>query len=265
MTVMEGTQTTTLSTAESPPTASVRELGATERDESMVAWALPVAPNDPKKTRKLRQKMGVGEEEEAARPQVQDVINRLIAPVVWVDAQGTEWVQEASQKRASRLDAVVLGEKLDAKLKAAGAKPTGICTERSACYGECLSELIRQVTADSIERGILLQKVREEREATVDGYRKLLESRAGYAFRIALKGEKDAYRINTRIAELRAKKAELIEAENRLKEEEQRVKAEGEEFFKEEDKRKKDEINVLLKESGLKKAQLEAITSIPKK
>ena len=86
-----------------------------------------------------------------------------------------------------------------------------------------------------------------------------------YAFRIALKGEKDHFRVRTRIQELKALKAELLEEEERLKAEEQRARQEGEEMLKEEDKRRREELGMLGKESHLKKTQLEAITVLPRK
>eukprot|EP01063_Lacrimia_lanifica_P005820 TRINITY_DN13516_c0_g1_i1.p2 TRINITY_DN13516_c0_g1~~TRINITY_DN13516_c0_g1_i1.p2 ORF type:complete len:102 (+),score=58.34 TRINITY_DN13516_c0_g1_i1:152-457(+) len=100
---------------------------------------------------------------------------------------------------------------------------------------------------------------------TIKGHEGLLESKAGYAFRIALKGEKDAFKIGSRIKELREKKKELLEEEERLKAEEIRVKAEGEEMFKVDDKRRRDEIAALMKDTNMKKSQLEAIVGIPKK
>eukprot|EP00659_Diplonema_papillatum_P003586 gene3586-5565_t len=108
--------------------------------DSLITWALPVAPHDPKKTKKLRQKHQAKEEAEPSA-QVQDVISRFIPKREWTDASGTLWVQEASPQPASRLDAVVLGERLDAKLKEVAAKPTGICPDRSLLYQECFSEL----------------------------------------------------------------------------------------------------------------------------
>ena len=162
--------------------SSTSLLGAqmeSELPDSLITWALPVAPNDPKKTRKLRQKCGAPLEDEP-KPQVSDVLTRFIDNREWVDASGTAWVQEASPEPASRLDAVILEEKLDKKLRESGAHPTGICPTRREHFQECFSEVIRQITADSVERGILLHKVREEREATIRGYEELLESRAGY-------------------------------------------------------------------------------------
>ena len=100
---------------------------------------------------------------------------------------------------------------------------------------------------------------------TVKAYEGILESIAGYAFRIALKGEKDYFRIKTRIEELRRKKEELIQEEMRLREEELQVRAEGEEMFKEDEKARKEDIANLQKETTLKKVQLEALTNIPKK
>eukprot|EP00754_Rhynchopus_humris_P045825 Rhum_TRINITY_DN5311_c0_g1::Rhum_TRINITY_DN5311_c0_g1_i1::g.17077::m.17077 len=66
--------------------------------ESLVAWALPVAPDDPKKTHKLRQRLAKTSEEpeEQPRPDVQDVLDKFIPRRTWTDAAGTVWEQRAS-------------------------------------------------------------------------------------------------------------------------------------------------------------------------
>eukprot|EP01062_Namystynia_karyoxenos_P000432 TRINITY_DN10147_c0_g1_i1.p1 TRINITY_DN10147_c0_g1~~TRINITY_DN10147_c0_g1_i1.p1 ORF type:complete len:309 (+),score=123.72 TRINITY_DN10147_c0_g1_i1:77-928(+) len=248
---------------EEPPTITMEEALS---GDSLVTWDCPVAPQDPRRTRKLRQKQGLSAQPgQTASVQAQDVIRRFIPPREWTDADGVQWVQEASTASASRLDCVLLQEKLDQQLFEAGARPTGVCPLRQGLYRQCFDEVLRQVTADGVERGILLLKVRQERERTIEAYKQILESRAGYAFRTALKGDKDTYRMTTRIAELKRKKQSLIDDEERLKQEELRVRAEGEEQAKEDEKRRKDELGMLLKEAQLKKAQLEAITALPKK
>lgn len=234
--------------------------------DSLVTWDCPVAPQDARRTRKLRQKQGLPVPDQSV-PNVQadDVISRFIPVREWTDPDGTQWVQRASTVPAPRIGATILGEKLDKKLWEVQARPTGICTKRSAIYRECFDEVLRQVTSESVERGILLLKVRQERERTIEAYKQLLESRAGYAFRIALKGDKDTYSIKARIQELQKKKQDLIQEEQDLKEHEKKVREDGEETAYADDKRRKDEMALLNKEGTLKKAQLEAITALPKR
>ena len=42
------------------------------------------------------------------------------------------------------------------------ARETGICPVREELYAQCFDELIRQVTLDQPERGLLLMRVRDE-------------------------------------------------------------------------------------------------------
>eukprot|EP01065_Artemidia_motanka_P034839 TRINITY_DN4272_c0_g3_i1.p2 TRINITY_DN4272_c0_g3~~TRINITY_DN4272_c0_g3_i1.p2 ORF type:complete len:276 (+),score=88.36 TRINITY_DN4272_c0_g3_i1:310-1137(+) len=255
-----------LSVAVPEPEAPAFTMEEALSDECMVVWACPTAPADPRKTRKLRQKQGLPPHEHTPiNAQALDVIKRFAPSREWTDADGVQWVQHVCTEPASRLDSVLLAEKLDKKLYESGARPTGICPQRQKMYRECFDELVRQITAESAERGILLLKVRRERERMIDAYKQILESRAGYAFRIALKGDKDTYIMKTRIAELTNKKRQLIEEEEKLKQEEIKVRAQGEEQAKEDEKRRKEELGMLLKEAQLKKAQLEAITALPRK
>jgi len=236
-------------------------------DDSFVRWDCPFAPQDQRKTRKLRQRLGHPPQEvQPPSQQVLDVVQRFIPSREWTEpSDGTLWRQNASTESASRLDSVMLQEMLDRKLFDERARATGVCPIRQRLYRECFDELLRQVAAESPERGILLLKVRHERECTISAYREILESRSGYAFRTALKGDKDTYIMQTRIAELKRRKQQLIEEEERLKDEEKQVRAEGEEQNRDDEKRRKDELGQLLKEAQLKKAQLEAITALPRK
>jgi hypothetical protein len=50
------------------------------------------------------------------------------------------------------------------------ARETGICPVREELYAQCFDELIRQVTINCAERGLLLLRVRDEMRMTVAAY-----------------------------------------------------------------------------------------------
>jgi dynein light intermediate chain len=50
------------------------------------------------------------------------------------------------------------------------AKKTGICGIREELYSQAFDEIIRQVTVDCPERGLLLMRVRDEQKMTLAAY-----------------------------------------------------------------------------------------------
>ena len=78
-----------------------------------------------------------------------------------------------------------LQEGLDRKLNE-NAKETGICEVREHLYDECFAELIRQVTVNCLERGIILMRVKHEIETTRNTYKSIYLSAISYALRTFL-------------------------------------------------------------------------------
>eukprot|EP00667_Euglena_gracilis_P023891 EG_transcript_27203 len=225
--------------------------------DSLITWDLQFAPNDPKKTAKLRQKNDLPPYELRSQNQAaQEVIDRFIPPRTWME-DDTIWEQHASSQPATRLEVVMLQENLNRLLKERGAKETGICPIRRALYAECFDELIRMVTAESVERGLLLLRVRDERRGTVLAYQTLFESRMGYAFRLALKGEQEILENVQKIEAITSQKKDLEKQCEEWKARIERTLGEQEERFKEDEKKYADEINALKKENQAKKVQLE--------
>lgn len=50
------------------------------------------------------------------------------------------------------------------------ARETGICPVREELYAQCFDELIREVTINCAERGLLLLRVRDEMRMTIAAY-----------------------------------------------------------------------------------------------
>ena len=110
---------------------------------------------------------------------------------------------------------------LDAKIKEREAREKGICPVREELYSQCFDELIRQVTIECPERGLLLLKVRDEIKNTISSYRTLYESAILFGIRKQLEAEVGKDQIKKEISELERKKVELIsqkiELDNQIK------------------------------------------------
>jgi len=137
---------------------------------SLVRYDNPilVASSKGKKTAKV--------EKPAAVTQTEDILNSILPPREWTE-DGQLWVQYVSSTPATRLDVINLQEDLDRKLQQRQARETGICPVREELYSQTFDEVIRQVTINCAERGLLLLRVRDEIRMTIAAYQTLYESR----------------------------------------------------------------------------------------
>ena len=250
--------------SKSSSTNSIEVDGPVDDDKTLIAFDVPFAPEDPKKTLKLRQRLGLGPEERHADPNAVAVIDSFIRPRTWTEG-GVRWVQKASPYPAPRIDAVRTKQRLAALVKEMGGRDTGVCPVRTYLHGECFIEVIRQVVAECWERGLLLLKVHAERVESQRAHRELFESRTGYAFRLALKGEKDTTAMVNRIERLKQMKIDLAKEELDLRDECKQLEVTYAEQLLIDEKRYNDELTALKKEANHKKNQLESLTApIPK-
>lgn len=80
-------------------------------------------------------------------------------------------MQYTSKTPPSRGDLAQLHEALDKRLVQRQANERGLCPVRSELYSQVFDELIRQVTLDLPERGLLLLRIRDESRMTIDAYK----------------------------------------------------------------------------------------------
>jgi dynein light intermediate chain len=73
---------------------------------------------------------------------------------------GQLWVQTVLSTPATRTEVVQLQEELDKRLQQRQAREIGICPIREELFEQCFDELIRQITIDCRQRGLLLVRVR---------------------------------------------------------------------------------------------------------
>ena len=95
---------------------------------------------------------------------------------------------------------------LDQKIMERQARESGICPVREELFSQCFDEIIRQVTLNLPERGLLLLRVRDEIMMTIAAYQTLYQSSVTFAMRKQLQAEHGKADLEKRITELEAKK-----------------------------------------------------------
>ena len=152
---------------------------------------------------------------------VKDALNRLLPPKKITD-KDQEWVQYVTCTPVAKSDVVNLQENLDRRLQTEQARETGICPIREKLYTECFDELIRQITLNCLERGILLTRIKKELNMTVNSYQSLYESSIAYGIRTLLLAEEEKKRLNDDIGKIEKEcedlEVEIQEIEYKLKE-----------------------------------------------
>merc|ERR1711931_53329 len=140
--------------------------------------------------------------------QTDEILNSILPPREWNES-GQLWVQKVSSTPATRLDVVQTQEELDKRLQQRQARETGICPVRRELYSQCFDELIRQVTINCAERGLLLLRVRDEIRMTIAAYQTLYESSVAFGMRKALQAEQGKADMETKMKELEEEKKDL--------------------------------------------------------
>merc|ERR1711874_929641 len=99
------------------------------------------------------------------------------------------------------------------------ARETGICPVREELYSQCFDELIRQVTIDQPERGLLLLRVRDEIRMSIAAYQTLYQSSVTFGTRKQLQSEEGKAETEAMISEQeelkRQREARVIELKNK--------------------------------------------------
>ncbi|XP_075907162.1 axonemal dynein light intermediate polypeptide 1 [Nelusetta ayraudi] len=200
---------------------------------------------------------------DAKKQENQDILNSILPPREWVE-DNQLYIQQVSSAVSTRADVIHLEELLDTKIQQRQARETGICPIRRELYSQCFDELIRQVTINCAERGLLLLRVRDEIQMTLAAYQTLYESSVAFGMRKALQAEQGKSDMEKRIADLETERAEL-----KKQLDEQRAKCDAiekreNEKRQVEEKKHNEEIQFLKTTNQQLKAQLEGIIT-PKK
>ncbi|CAL8069163.1 unnamed protein product [Calicophoron daubneyi] len=193
----------------------------------------------------------------------EEVLNSILPPREWTE-NGQLWIQHVSSTPATRLDVVNLQEELDRRLQQRQARETGICPVRRELYNQVFDELIRQVTINCAERGLLLLRVRDEIRMTIAAYQTLYESSVAFGMRKALQAEQGRADMERVIANLEQDKRDLERQVHELKTKCEHIEKRAAEQRQLEEKKHQDEIQFLKRNNQQLKAQLDGIMN-PKK
>lgn len=109
-----------------------------------------------------------------SNPPEELTLNAMFLPREW-EEDGKKYIQYVSPEKATREQARDLFKALDQKIKERQAREKGICPVREELYSQCFDEIIRQVTIECPERGLLLLRVRDEIRMTIASYQTLYE------------------------------------------------------------------------------------------
>ena len=155
-----------------------------------------------------------------SNPSLTETLNAMFLPREW-EENGKKFIQYVSPEPATREKARDLFKALDEKIKERQAREKGICAVREELYSQCFDEIIRQVTIECPERGLLLLRVRDEIKMTIASYQTLYESAVLFGIRKQLQAEAGKEELKKKLEELEKKKVELtnkkIQLDNKLK------------------------------------------------
>jgi len=196
--------------------------------------------------------------------ETEDILNSILPPREWTENYQL-WVQNVSSTPATRLDVINLQERLDQKLQQRQARETGICPIREELYAQCFDELIRQVTVNCAERGLLLLRVRDEFRMTIAQYQTLYESSIAFGMRKALMAEQRKAELDDRIKQLGEKKIELERKVSELKDRCAKIEAREAERREADSKNHTEAVDFLKNTNEQLKKNLETLLSMPKR
>ena len=155
-----------------------------------------------------------------SNPSLSEILNSMFLPREW-EENGKRFIQYVSPEPATREKARDLFKALDEKIKERQAREKGICPVREELYSQCFDEIIRQVTIECPERGLLLLRVRDEIKMTIASYQTLYESAILFGIRKQLQAEAGKEELKKKKEELEARKKKLtdkkLQLENKLK------------------------------------------------
>ncbi|KAB0800672.1 hypothetical protein PPYR_06411 [Photinus pyralis] len=197
------------------------------------------------------------------RRETEEILNAILPPKEW-EEEGQKWRQQVSTTPATRLDVVNLQEQLDMRLQQRQARETGICPVRRELYTQCFDELIRQITINCAERGLLLLRVRDEMNMTMEAYQALYCSSIAFGMRKALQAEQGKSDLQTDLDQLKNEKVDVERQLVELRQKAEQSERRAAELRIAEEKKHSEEIQFLKKTNQQLKTQLEGIIA-PKK
>jgi len=165
--------------------------------------------------------------EKRAKDETQDreremlkILYSVLPPKPITQEDGTVLYKMVSSKKAMRADVILLQQTLDEQLQLRQAREQGICPIREQLYAQNFDELLRQITVELPERGLLLLRVKDEARLTMEAYQTLYNTGLAFGTRKLLQAENAIAKHKKSVAELKAKSRELSKQVEFLKNEE---------------------------------------------
>ena len=174
---------------------------------------------------------------------LKDALNKILPPKKII-MNGQIWVQYVSCTPVTKMEVENLKTGLEKRLKTLKAKETGICPIREELYEECFDELIRQVTINCLERGILMMFIKQESMMTMKAYQELYQSSIAYGIRNGLIAEEENKKIKEKMEDYDEKNEKLEEDIERLEKEIEKLIKEDEEERNELNEKHRQEVNI---------------------
>lgn len=230
---------------------------------SLVKYNTPLLVSTTKDS-KGRKKKALPPVSDKKTTQTEDILNSILPPREWTE-EGQLWVQYVSSTPATRLDVISLQEQLDQKLQQRQARETGICPIREELYAQCFDELIRQITINCGERGLLLLRVRDDIRMTIAAYQTLYESSIAFGMRKALMAEQRKRNMEARIRELEQQCDECEKQVHSLQDKIKSTEKYEETKRAEEQDKHKEQMEHYKRSNEELKRNLESLLSVPTK
>ncbi|KAK9505207.1 hypothetical protein O3M35_009307 [Rhynocoris fuscipes] len=196
--------------------------------------------------------------------EIREILDCILPPKEW-EEKGQLWRQQVSSEPATRAETVKLGEALDTRLQQRNAREVGMCAIRRELYAQAFDEIIRQVTINCAERGLLLLRIRDEMNMSLNAYQALYESSIAYGIRKSLAAEEGKLELEEEAERLKKEKEEMKLVFLDLSQKYEMMEHRAAEIREAEQKAHNEEISFLKKTNQQLKAQLEAIIVPSKK
>lgn len=125
---------------------------------------------------------------EKDKPKTTEEILDNIFPPRFYEKDGKAYIQKISREPAYHWDVIELHQCLNDRLKEHGAEEifVGLCPIRRWLFDQCSDEVVRQVTVNMGERGLLLKRIKDDLRVTLESYHRLYLSATKYAVRKSL-------------------------------------------------------------------------------
>uniref|UniRef100_A0A7S2TP41 33 kDa inner dynein arm light chain, axonemal n=1 Tax=Lotharella oceanica TaxID=641309 RepID=A0A7S2TP41_9EUKA len=144
-----------------------------------------------------------------AKTTIEDTLNAVLPPRAFIDEKGNKMMMRAAPTKSSREEVITLQMRLDSLLQERQARESGICPVREELYAQCFDELIRQVTVECPERGLLLTRIKDEISMTLAAHQTLYQGSIAFGMRKALQAEQGGSALEAKIKQLEERKKKL--------------------------------------------------------